>query len=212
MNVKQYITGHCTILSHNSYCIAINRKNCNNSVILAPTPQRKSFSFVRLPLYPETRSPWCGLRHWFQWEKMISFFLPLFPGATRTAFLCVFFTLPQADSLSFSLCLFISLLYFPPPKKALDNLHLCIRVYKLFFMKLKVFFRLPNKLNSAQWYTQTPLILQLDKLGPQSTLVYSWRTTTPLQYLLTTKWGHHEWNGSSFIWQTRPLYLSVLPL
>lgn len=52
-------------------------------------PSRKPLSFVMLPLCPETQSPWCGLGHWSQWEKMVS--LSLSPDATHAAFSSFFF-------------------------------------------------------------------------------------------------------------------------
>lgn len=177
VNVKQYITGHCTILSHNAYCVAINWKNCSISEVLVPTPKRESFSFVRLPLYPQTQSPWCGLGHWSQWEKMISFSLSHVSLVPPALLFCVFFSFffycaLSCLSLLFSLSLYLSAVLSP---KTLWTTSLYAQTFGNFFfffyIKLKVFLRLLNKLNSAHWYwyTQSPVILQLDKLGPQST-------------------------------------------
>lgn len=183
VNVKQYITGHCTILSHNAYCIAINWKNCSISEVLAPTPQRKFFSFVRLPLYPQTQSPWCGLGHWSQWEKMISFSLSHFSLMPPALLFCLFFLflllclkLPLSPFLIVSLSLCCTI-----PKKLWTTSISAQEFWKLFcffYIKLEVFLRLLNKLNSAHWYTQSPVILQLDKLGPQSTLM-RWEQQQP---------------------------------
>lgn len=95
-----------------------------------------------------TQSPWCGLKHWSQWKKMVCLSVP--HHATHAAFLS-FFNVPQAAARSLILFVFLSLVYYSPPQlhRSLETFLTCNRSQKSssFFMLRE------NTLNSAHGYT-----------------------------------------------------------